>query len=246
MRAVIAVTYFDTPENNRARSTARTFATLRGQIEPPHLIVAVDNGSTDKYALHDVAEIADTMIVFDEPHSIAYGVNFAWHLYEDEILRGDMVAIKHDSDLNVIGNDWLNVAFEIIKDNPDMALLGPKHSRIDYSDWDLQSHERWFESKFLHGGVAIRTPVGFKTIGYAWQPHGRWGWQDHYDCRRITENTDLKIGLMKDYKFAQHIGHSALSREDKEGMRAKGKSNLVERLGAIRDSKHPLYQDFTP
>jgi hypothetical protein len=108
MRAIIAVPFFDTPENGRSGSTRRTFATLRGQVDRPNLIVAVDNGSTDKRALHDVAELADVMVVLDQPHSIAYGVNVAWHLYEDELLRGESVAVKHDSDIIIADSSWLD------------------------------------------------------------------------------------------------------------------------------------------
>ena len=247
MRAIIAVPFFDTPENGRSGATRRTFATLRGQIEPPHQIVAVDNGSTDKSAYHDVSELADTLVVLDEPHSIAYGVNFAWHLYEDAIMRGEAVAVKHDSDLNVVQSDWLDVLLSLASEHSDLALVGPKHSRIEYGkNWVLKDHDTWFESPFVHGGVAMRTPKGFETIGYAWQPYGRWGWQDHFDCKRIRQFTALKIGIVKGLQFEQHIGHSALSREDKEEIRAKGNENLFAELDRIKSADRPVFQEFTP
>jgi len=244
MRAVIAVPFFDTPENDRAGSTRRTFATLRGQVERPHLIIGVDNGSTDKSALRDVAELADSMVILGEPHSIAYGVNTAWKLYEDELLRGESVAVKHDSDLNIKQNDWLSRMMDLA--NEISGLIGPRHARIDYSTWGelRKDNGHWWESNFVHGGVTMRTPECFRAIGYTWQPYGRWGWQDNFDCRRIRENTDLKIAIFKDLVFESHVGHSALPRDEKKAIQDRGRQNLVKRLREIASGEHPLYQDF--
>jgi hypothetical protein len=221
---------------------------LRGQVDRPNLIVGVDNGSTDKSALHDVAELADLMVVLDEPHSIAYGVNYAWHLYHDELMRGESAAVKHDSDLNVEQNDWLPRLIRLANENPDLGLIGPRHARINYDTWGRlgEDHGEWWESNFIHGGVAMRTPAGFEAIGYAWQPYGRWGWQDHFDCHRINDRTDLKIGIVKDLVFEGHVGHSALSRDEKDSIRSKGRDNLANEMRLIKRGERPVFQEFSP
>jgi len=248
MRALIAVTWFDTKENRRSDATRHTLDILRGQVRSPHLIIGVDNGSTDKSALKDATRLCDHLIVLDQPRSIAYGVNSAWHLYEDEILAGKTVAVKHDSDINVQQENWLDVLLDLVEKHPDIGLIGPRFKRQEYNNnwWVLEDHDKWFESQFLYGAMAMRTPSGFRAIGYAWNPYGRWGWQDHYDCRRIRENTSLKVAVVKDLVFEERVGRSALPESHKEAIRESGRINLQVRLAQIRNGMYPLFERFVP
>lgn len=232
MRAIISVTFCDTRENMRAGATILCLTRLMRQVKPPHVIAAVDNGSTDLTAwtwVQSWPRLEGHRI--EEPMSIAQGVNTGWRPYEDELMRGDAVAIKFDSDMIVTSDDWVDVLLGILEsDVGEIGLIGPYIEILG----PPQGEDRngWVLTPFLHGAVAARSPAAFRAIGYCKQPHGRWGWGDHWDVYRVHV-AGLKCATVPTLMTRALTGHGVFSRAEKEPMRARAREALVKMISGL-------------
>lgn len=247
MIAIIAVPYFDTVENNRASTaTIPTLAALRTLVPPPHVVVPVDNGSTDKTATNWARRkgYAGTLTVLPEPLSIAEGVNSGWHRYHDLLASGEAVAVKHDSDLILPYRGWPDAFIDILSRNPEIGMLGAVVPTIDYDNkrrFKRNDHGDWWEAGFIFGALTMRSPEAFKTIGYMRTPKGRYGWDDHYDCARIAK-MGRKLGVAADFRWAGLALNSCLDREGKDVY--GGKAAMAELATEIKRGERPLYEPF--
>lgn len=241
IRAVVAVPFCDTEENHRSGATLHTLRTLAKQLDERHVIIPVDNGSTDLTAwewLGDQPRFAS--IRTETPLSIAQGVNSAWRYYEDQLAQGEMVAIKHDSDTVVSEPDWLERIIEIIQREPRIGLMGPWLKLIGRPD--VGNRGGWFEMPFLHGAISVRSPVAFRAIGYARNPHGRWGHQDHWDVFRVHK-AGLICGIV-DIMAYSHIGRAVFSRAEKVDMISQSQAALSKMQAEVRAGKRDIYEPY--
>ena len=245
MYAVIAVPFFDTPANNRAvKGTVACLSKLLEQVQPPHIVVPVDNGSTDKrganFARANFEHFVDTVY----PLSIAEGVNSGWHLFHDQLMAGEAVAMKHDSDIISTPDDFVDRILSVIESNPDVYLVGPRHNNVNYAEHAevIRDCGSYYECNFIFGGVQARSPECFRRIGYARQPYGKWGYGDGWDSWKV-KRLKKRIMVIKDLCFYELIGHSALSEPEKNHKKAK--QAFLRMRSEVMAGTRDIYQEFT-
>jgi len=246
MRAIVTVPFFDTVRNNRARATIAVFSALLEQVRPPHVIVAVDNGSEDLRAVEWLQKenAPIRLVTIPEPMSVAQGVNSGWVLYEDELDAGEAVAVKYDSDMIVSDDRWLQMCLEFIEQHPDYGLVGPRLRAIaPLTKEGGATGPNYIETTFLHGAVAMRSPVMWKKVGYARNPGGRWGYQDHWDSWRC-EKAGLRIAALSTVYADAIAGSSALTREHKRTLFKPGREGLERLQGEVNKGTRPLREEF--
>jgi len=247
MYAVIAVPFFDSTENKRAGCTMKCLEHLARTIQAPHVVIPVDNGSQDKGAVGRARELFETVLIMPEPLSIAGGVNSAWHLHHDALMAGEALAVKHDSDLTTWPDDgrWVDEIIRLFTEDPNVYLAGVRAGTHSYNTggWTRVDHGWWIEAKFVYGGVQVRSPECFKALGYSRQPHGRWGYGDHWDAWRV-EHLGKKLGVIKEYYFRPEVGHSALSAKYKKTNREIARSKLAQMKTAVVKGRRPVFEKF--
>lgn len=242
--AVIAVPFFDTPENGRAKHTIDAIGHLADVIAPPHRVYAIDNGSTDPSAgMWIKRRNMCNLVTYNKPASIAQAVNWVWHEFERHLDEGVMIAVKHDSDLQITPHDqgWVDNLLHLFNANPDIYLGGVRFDVHDYlgSNWVKEDHKWWFESPFVYGGVQARSPIGWKKIGYSRQPWGRWGWGDHWDAFRV-DHLGGKMGILWDYEFKQTHKQGALGQEYKRECREKALEAFGKLQEEVKNGTRPI------
>lgn len=249
--AVIAVPFFDTPENGRAVATSAALMWLYLTLGDRHTIVPVDNGSTDKSAWNWCVEFFPQAIQLDEPHGIAHAVNLAWSGYHDALMAGEAIAVKHDSDLicnRLDGLDgqgwWVEDIVEVFCRRPDVWIMGPRNRMHgDYKDWIEKEWQGWIEAPFVYGGIQARSPACFSEIGYSRQPSGRWGWADHWDTHRV-KHAGKKLGVLWNWEFFEIAKKPALE----ESYRKRNSDVAVKAFGKLqeqlREGEIPLFESF--
>jgi hypothetical protein len=249
LRAVIVVPFYDTLENNRAkRGTIETLKHLLDTIDRSHTVIPVDNGSTDKRGTEFARKNFPDFLEISEPMSISEGVNSGWRMYQDELINGEAVAIKHDNDLVVTSDEWVDALIDLFCAEPDIYLAGPRNALVEYSqdEWGLHMVDRgsYYESQFIYGGVQARSPLAFRDIGYARQPYGKWGYGDHWDTWRV-KRLGKRLAVLKDYEFEGLVGHSALERDEKNEHRILAKEAFLQLQRDVIDGKRTVYERFS-
>ncbi|HUW10977.1 MAG TPA: hypothetical protein VM537_14700 [Anaerolineae bacterium] len=242
MRAVIAVPFYDTLENGRSMATKETLNSLRG-LDCRHAIVPVDNGSTYIAAFELARDIYPAAMRLSEPRSVAHAVNAAWAPFHDELVRGDMIAVKLDSDVEVLGAGWLEQIIDGILTTPNIGLLGVRHPE------DVPLPETMYHGvlvgDFVRGSCVARSPECFRAIGYCRHPGDtRWGWQDHWDCFR-AKTAGFRVGRIPSLSLRSRCEQDALPEAIKTVERAKGREALVQWMSEVRNGKRPLFEEAT-
>jgi len=245
MRAVISFVFFDTEENERHECTMQAFESVM-QTDPRHVIIAIDNGSTDPRSYQAIsnydAKRAFAWAKIPEPQSTAYGVNTGWKYFEDSIQRGTSVAVKYDSDIVMPDGLWVEDMLHILAANPDIGLIGPKNPGQKYfGTWRTVDHNGWFETTFVYGAVVARSPAAFRAIGYMKQPLGRWGWDDHYDTHRIKV-AGLKLATLENHTWKQISKKSCLPEDEKRV--AEGQRAVINLMQQVTSGSRALYEPF--
>jgi len=247
MFAVICVPFFDTPENDRAeKGTIACLTHLLENIRPPHVVIPVDNGSTDKRGSDFAMANFEHFIEIEHPLSISEGVNSGWHLFHDALMAGDAIAIKHDSDLVTSPDNWVDKIVTFFESDPDIYLVGPRHFNVNYSTHRIVTRDygHYYDCSFLFGGVQARSTECFKRIGYARQPYGKWGFGDHWDSWRV-KYLKKRIVTLKNVVFDELVGHSALSEEEKKQHQERARQSLMKLQRRVSSGAIDIYQEFT-
>jgi hypothetical protein len=251
MRAIISIPFFDTAKNRRSTSTIACIQRLTAQVDGRHTVVVVDNGSTElatwRWLQEPKQKARIVSVRVPNQMSVAQGVNTGWGIFEDELDSGAATAVKLDSDTVVAANDWIERILALLQEYPQVGLAGPylriegpaKHKRsggISGSDW--------VETDYVPGAVCARSPAYWRSCGYARNPCGRWGWQDHWDvwrCRRAG----LKMVIFgADMEAHALIGSGSLSREHKRELWAPGREALMELQKEVETGKRALREPF--
>jgi len=267
---VVAVPFFNTAENRRHHCVKRVLETLRKQVRPPHVIVPVDNGSTDTrcwewlrctngfYALR-----------IPEPMSISRGVNTGWRPWEDDMLNEKAVGIKFDSDM-IAAAGWLEKLLAAIKlNNTEMwngKVLGQVGLRVArHPDPPPDDAPRGpggiVEVPFVHGACVARTPIAFAAIGYEWHPFyekflpahadmslpwGRWGYGDHWTQQRLRAAC-FYSAILPDVRVTGIFGDGSISRRDKAkilGVAQLSRDEAVRQLDAGEIGYHQEFDGY--
>jgi hypothetical protein len=244
-RAIIAVPFFDTAENERSAVTIEVLTQLLEVVPAPHVVIPVNNGSSDRAAVEFARGEFPHFLDLAEPLSISGGVNSAWHLFHDELQAGEAVAFKHDNDLRVTPTNWVDTILEFIDAHPDVYLVGVRNVSVDYADWphlrgDMGS---WYETIFTYGGLQARSPACFAQIGYARQPYGRWGWGDHWDSWRVM-HLGKRLAVLKDFEFQQLVGHSSLPDADKQEHHDRARGAYLDMRAEVVLGKREIYEPW--
>ena len=244
MKAIVTVPFFDTKENERGDITRKVLSRLLDQVKSPHVIVPVDNGSTDISTWNWIEEsgLFPEAIRLIRPRSTASGVNAGWVGYHEQLVSGSAIAVKYDSDIFVDSDNWLDLMLETISNNPQIGIIGPRARAQDYTGkWLLNDHGDWWETSFVYGAIAVRSAPAFRAIGYMKQPYGKWGWDDHWDVARI-KYTNLCLAVMSNIEWVQVSRRSCLNDGDKEECRTKGKKKFLEMKRGLSNGKINVYQ----
>lgn len=247
IEAVVAFVYFDTPENERHRPTLEALECLLDTTGVQHRIVVVDNGSTDpRSALHveQLVELYDGLDFIRIPVNggTAYGVNTAWH-YRRHLIREGAFPIKYDSDI-VIGAGWLDDMVQVLRENPQIGLLGPRNPNQDYqmAGWQGPHHGSWFETTFVYGAVVARSWAAWKALGYMRNPYGLYAWDDHFDAWR-AKYADLRLGVMEHHAWRQVSPKGCLP-DDQKFLR-EGQQAMISLAHQIETGRRGIYEPFS-
>jgi hypothetical protein len=247
-RVVVAVPFFDSKENRRHyRATYPTLNILKDVLDPRHIIFPVDNGSTDDRTwqwLNDTRPF-EHFTRIDEPQSIAYGVNAAWHPFHDDLMAGSILALKYDSDIwiNPSIHDAIEMLAKLDEIDPSVGLAGIAYNTHDYSDKNpADVRKKYFYYRFIYGAVSLRTSAGFRAIGYCKNPHGRWGYQDLWDSFR-TSKAGLKKAVLRGYAFRQITGTGSLLAHEKDEIKDAGHKALIQLQREVNKGKRPIFQE---
>lgn len=246
MRAVIAVPFFDTEENGRAGITRDTLCDLYYDLDSRHVIVPVDNGSTDLSTWEWIQTIRPfhSALRLEEPRPVACAVNTAWHQFHDELVRGDAIAVKFDSDIEVQSHheDWIEHIIDILLRVPEIGLIGPrligKPPHIERPYYGI------VETEFVYGATVARSPTCFRAIGYCRNPGDvRWGWDDHWDCFR-AKMAGLKLVVDPYIETGLRCTQSALPGGIRDAERARGREALVRWMAEVHAGRRGIYEEF--
>ncbi|MHC4733446.1 MAG: glycosyltransferase [Planctomycetota bacterium] len=245
--AVVAFVYFDTPENERHVPTQEAFDCLMRTTSAQHHLVVVDNGSTDdrsRKILETMAEQYTTVdfIRIPENKGTAYGVNTGWY-HRRHLIRAGAFPVKYDSDIT-INEDWLAESVCILRENPQLGLLGPRNPNQDYNaaGWQGPHHGNWFETTFVYGAVVVRSAKAWKTIGYMRNPYRLYAWDDHYDVFR-ARHADLRLGVLQYHTWFQ-ISPKGCLPDDQKFLR-QGQRACTRLCNEIKTGQRNLYEPFS-
>lgn len=236
MYAVIAVPFFDSPENKRTKITKKVLKALREQIKPPDIIVPVDNGSVTRSTWNwiKMSRKFPHAKSFDNPRSTSAGVNYAWYDYHQDLMTGKAVAVKFDSDIVMADDDWLQQLKAVVSVD-GVGLAGPRNPKQIYNpgEWMIKNHGAWMETPFVYGAVVMRSPTAFRKIGYMRQPWGRYSWDDHWDVYRV-KHVGLKVATLAVTEWKQLSKLSCVVGEEKEENLKKGERALNQMIQLLK------------
>jgi hypothetical protein len=265
MRLIIAVPFFNTPENRRHFCVKRVLETLRTQAQEPHCIVPVDNGSTDLRCIEWLQHEAGFYPVrIEEPASISQGVNAGWAPWHDELVSGKAIAVKFDSDM-IADNGWPEKLLGAITANESemwnggvLGMVGlrvQRHPNPPPADAPRGPGEI-VKVDFLHGACMARTPIGFNAIGYEKHPFleeflpqnadpslpwGRWGYGDHWTTHRM-QYAGFYSGMLLDVLVRGIFGSGSLSRQEKAAIQQAAWKSLNKMVKQLGDNEISPYQ----
>ena len=251
MIGVIAVPFFDTPENERGEITRATLRDIYYDLCPGPTVVPVDNGSTDLSTwewLQGSFKAFPLAMRLEEPRSVAHAVNAAWRPFHNTLLSGDAIAVKCDSDWApraTMGpkRDWLARIIEIFERPDPPGLLGPE--LIGEYDWRVPDGKRegWEQTVYVRGTAVARSPECFRAIGYCRHPGDvRWGWQDHWDCFR-ARRAGLKVGVLTNCKIYLRCEQSSLPEDERTRHRARGRAAYLQWMDEVNRGERGLYEE---
>lgn len=250
MIGIIAVPFFDTPENRRGEITRSVLCSLYYDLDCRHIIIPVDNGSTDLTTWNWISACSWFPHAILQPtQSVAHAVNAAWHLFEGNLLRGEAIAVKCDSDWALrstvgSGRDWLEHIIEIFECPDPPGLLGPRLlGELDWSTGDTRVG--WMPTTFVRGTVVARSPECFQAIGYCRHPGDvMWGWQDHWDCFR-AQQAGFEIGVLSTSTIylPQEWPSAALPEDERTRLRAEGRVAYIQWQAEVRRGERSVYEE---
>jgi len=250
MIGVIAVPFFDTPENQRGETTRATLRDIYYDLDPGHTVVPVDNGSTDLSTwewLQETFKAFPLAVRLEKPQSVAYAVNVAWRPFENVLLSGDAVAVKCDSDWAPRATagpkrNWLARIIEVFEQPDPPGLLGPTLiGELDWRTGDVR--DGWEVTTYVRGTVVARSPECFRAIGYCRHPGDvRWGWQDHWDCFR-ARRAELEVGVLTNCRICPRTEQNSLPEEERTRWRAEGRAAYVQWIAEVIRGERGLYEE---
>lgn len=247
MIGIIAVPFFDTPENGRGQVTREVLCSLHYDLGPRHIIIPVDNGSTDLTTwnwINDGPGMWFPQAVRQSAQSVAHAVNAAWRPFEGNLFRGEAIAVKCDSDWALRstvgpGREWLEHIITIFERPDPPGLLGPTLlGELDWRTGDMR--EGWAPTTYVHGTVVARSPACFRAIGYCRHP-GDVRWQDHWDCFRAMR-AGFQIGVLTTSTIYLRDCQSSLPEEKRTAWRKEGRAAYLQWQAAVRRGERGLYE----
>ena len=266
MRLIIAVPFFNTEENRRHFCVKRVLERLREQVGLSHCVVPVDNGSTDTRCWEWLQEEEGFYPMrTPEPASISQGVNAGWRPWHDEMVRGEAIGVKFDSDM-MADDGWVDAMVNAIMVNDtetwDGQVLGLVGLHVQrHPDPPPKDAPRGpggvIKVPFLHGACMARTPIAFSAIGYEKHPFlpellpenadpdlpwGRWGYGDHWTVQRLNF-AQFYCGML-DILVRGVFGAGSLSREEKKEIIGVAHESLDRMVEMLDGGEIGPYQEY--